>query len=148
MSNGDHCSENWDHVSETGDWESEVVEHTQSLSSLTYEALREWPASQQTSELPGTHSQKLATLHNLNDKLVKQVASLQTHRESLTNKVLQIEEELNVAKEAQEEIAALKIEHMNQMKENFDKMHVAEEENTSSVEVEPREGCREGSPFS
>ncbi len=34
------------------------------------------------------------------------------------------------AKEAQEEIAALKIEHMNQMKENFDKTHVAEEENT------------------
>jgi hypothetical protein len=51
MSNGDHCSENWDHVSETGDWESEVVEHTQSLSSLTYEALRVWPASQQTSGL-------------------------------------------------------------------------------------------------
>ncbi|CAM6050333.1 unnamed protein product [Sphagnum compactum] len=143
MSNGDHCSENWDHVSETGDWESEVVEHAQSLSSVTYEALREWPASPQTSE-----EQKLATLHNMNDKLVKQVASLRTHREYLTNKVLQIEEELNVAKEAQEEIAALKIEHMNQMKENFDKMHVVEEENTSSVEVEPREGCREGSPFS
>jgi hypothetical protein len=34
------------------------------------------------------------------------------------------------AKEAQEEIAALKIEHMNQMKENFDKTHVVEEENT------------------
>lgn len=43
-----------------------------------------------------TEEQKLATLHNLNDKLVKQVASLQTHRESLTNRVLQIEEELNV----------------------------------------------------
>lgn len=43
-----------------------------------------------------TEEQKLATLHNLNDKLLKQVASLQTHRESLTNKVLQIEEELNV----------------------------------------------------
>ncbi len=52
--------------------------------------------SPRTPWTPFTEEQKLATLHNLNDKLVKQVASLRTHRESLTDKVLQIEEELNV----------------------------------------------------
>jgi hypothetical protein len=52
--------------------------------------------SPRTPWTPLTEEQKLATLHNLNDKLVTKVASLQTHRESLTDKVLQIEEELNV----------------------------------------------------
>jgi hypothetical protein len=47
---------------------------------------------------PLTEEQKLAMLHNLNDKLVKQVASMRTHRESPTNKVLQIEEEHNVVR--------------------------------------------------
>jgi hypothetical protein len=38
----------------------------------------------------------VAALHDLNDKLVRQVASLRTDRDSLTKKVLELEEELTV----------------------------------------------------
>jgi hypothetical protein len=63
--------------------------------------------SPRTPRTPPTEDQKMAMLHDLNDKLVRQVASLRSDRDSLTKKVSQLEEELTAVSDLPNLISVL-----------------------------------------